>query len=407
MAVSGGPDSLALVILAQRWARERGGEIRALTVDHRLRPESAEEIRRLGAWLSARAIRHDVLVWAGEKPRTGIQNAARLARYRLLRDWCRANGCVNLLTGHHRDDQIETHLIRRRAHSGPDGLAGMSTIRELSDCRLLRPLLGVARDRLVAFLKAERQPFLTDPSNFDTAFERSRLRHGGGPAAEINFSALLGEIGAVGRTRIAREREQHTLLARHVALHPAGFAVFDPTLLPEVSCEMAHRLLSVVTTAIGGALYPPRRERIARLHQVLSATDRRGHTLGGCRFSRWRGRILVTRELTGGAPPLRLRPGERINWDRRFEITTPQAAGSRFTIGYLGLPGVPRFDRGLLEPRGIQLPRLLISILPSVWDEEGIVAVPHVRYTRESVIGLPQVVFRPVNPLTQAGFAVV
>ena len=407
MAVSGGPDSLALVILAQRWARERGGEIRALTVDHRLRPESAEEIRRLGAWLSARAIRHDVLVWAGEKPRTGIQNAARLARYRLLGDWCRANGCVNLLTGHHRDDQIETHLIRRRAHSGPDGLAGMSAIRELSDCRLLRPLLGVARDRLVAFLKAERQPFLTDPSNFDTAFERSRLRHGGGPAAEINFSALLGEIGAVGRTRIAREREQHTLLARHVALHPAGFAVFDPTLLPEVSCEMAHRLLSVVTTAIGGALYPPRRERIARLHQVLSATDRRGHTLGGCRFSRRRGLILVTRELIRGAPPLRLRPGERINWDRRFEITTPQAAGSRFTIGYLGLPGVPRFDRGLLETRGIQLPRLLISILPSVWDEEGIVAVPHVRYTRESVIGLPQVVFRPVNPLTQAGFAVV
>ena len=407
IAVSGGPDSLALAILAERWARERGGEVRALTVDHQLRPESAEEIRRLGAWLSARAIRHDVLVWAGEKPRTGIQNAARFARYRLLGDWCRANGCVNLLTGHHRDDQIETHLIRRRAHSGPDGLAGMSAIRELSDCRLLRPLLGVARDRLVAFLKAEGQPFLSDPSNFDPAFERSRLRHGGGPAAEIDVSALLGEIGALGRTRIAREHEQRTLLAGHVALHPAGFALFDPAVLPDVSCEMAHRLLSVVTTAVGGALYPPRRERIARLRQVLSATDRRGHTLGGCRFSCWRGRILVTRELVRAAPPLRLRPGERINWDRRFEITTPQVAGSRFTIGYLGLPGVPRFDRGLLELRRIQLPRLLISILPSLWDEDAIVAVPHVRYTRESVVGLPQVVFRPVNPLTQAGFAVV
>ena len=145
VAVSGGPDSLALAILADRWARERGGQICALTVDHRLRPESADETRRLAAWLSARAIRHEVLVWAGEKPRTGIQEAARFARYRLLGGWCRDHACLHLLTGHHRDDQIETHLIRRRAHSGPDGLAGMSAIRELADCRLLRPLLGVAK----------------------------------------------------------------------------------------------------------------------------------------------------------------------------------------------------------------------------------------------------------------------
>src|SRR5271165_7668547 len=79
VAVSGGPDSLALAILADRWARRRGGEACALTVDHRLRPESGDEIRRLGAWLSVRAIRHEVLVWAGEKPRSGIQEAARLA----------------------------------------------------------------------------------------------------------------------------------------------------------------------------------------------------------------------------------------------------------------------------------------------------------------------------------------
>jgi len=171
VAVSGGPDSMALAILADRWARERAGEICALSVDHRLRPESGEEIRRLGAWLSARSIRHEILVWAGEKPRSGIQDAARLARYRLLGGWCREHGCLHLLTAHHRDDQIETYLIRRRAHSGPDGLAGMSAIRELADCRLLRPLLGVARDRLFALLKREGQPFIIDPSNFDPVFE--------------------------------------------------------------------------------------------------------------------------------------------------------------------------------------------------------------------------------------------
>ena len=408
IAVSGGSDSLALAILADRWARERGGEICALTVDHRLRPESGDEIRRLGAWLSARAIRHEVLVWTGEKPRTGIQEAARFARYRLLGGWCRDNACLHLLTGHHRDDQIETHLIRRRAHSGLDGLAGMSAIRELTDCRLLRPLLGVPRDRLSAFLEAERQPFITDPSNLDPAFERARLRHSdGAPADEEGGSRLLVEIHARGRARAANEHERDTLLARYVSLHPAGFALLDPAMISETSSEMAERLLSDVTAAIGGAPYPPRRERIARLREALGATPRRGHTLGGCRFIRWRERLLVTRELAKAAAPLRLRPGERMIWDRRFEIMTPQTDYGPFTIGYLGLAGTPRLDRRMPQLRRAWLPRLLFPFIPAVWDEEGIAAVPHLGYGREGVADLPQVVFRPVTPLTKAGFAVV
>jgi tRNA(Ile)-lysidine synthase len=403
VAVSGGPDSLALAILADSWVRERGGEICALTVDHRLRPESGDEIRRLGAWLSARAIRHEILVWTGEKPRTGIQEAARFARYRLLGGWCRDQACLHLLTGHHRDDQIETHLIRRRAHSGPDGLAGMSAIRELADCRLLRPLLGVARDRLASFLEAEGQPFVSDPSNFDPAFERSRLRQGdGAPAGEAGVSRLLGEIQAFGRRRAAHEHVLNDLLARYVSLHPAGFALLDPAMMSESSSELVERLVSAVTAAIGGASYPPRRERIARLREALGGAARRGHTLGGCRFIRWRERVLVTRELARAAPPLRLRQGERMIWDRRFEVMTPQADRGPFTIGYLGLVGAPRVDR-----RIPQLPRLLLPVIPAVWDEQGIAAVLHLGYRREGVVGLPQVVFRPVNPLTQAGFAVV
>ena len=104
-----------------------------------------------------------------------------------------------MLTAHHREDQIETHLIRRRAGSGPDGLAGMSAIRELADCRLLRPLLGVAKDRLVALLEAERQPFITDPSNLDPAFERSRLRQDDGAVpAGANLPACSSEIRTLG-----------------------------------------------------------------------------------------------------------------------------------------------------------------------------------------------------------------
>ena len=94
-------------------------------------------------------------------------------------------------------------------------------------------------------------------------------------------------------------------------------------------------------------------------------------------------------------------------WDRRFEITAPQADGGRFTIGYLGLPETPRLDRRLPQLRQARLPPLLFPVMPAVWDEEGIAAVPHLGYGREGVADLPQVVFRPVTPLTKAGFAVV
>src|SRR5712691_2857398 len=209
VAVSGGPDSMALILLAQRWARQRGGEAWALTVDHGLRPESAEEARTVAGWLASRAVPHEILVWAGEKPATGIQEAAREARYRLLAQWCRGHGVLHLLTAHHREDQVETHLIRRRAGSGIDGLAGMSAVRELAGCRLVRPLLAVPRARLLALLAQEDQPFLHDPSNLNPAFERARLRlH---PA--IIPEDVVAELRACGAARIARERALDDLLA--------------------------------------------------------------------------------------------------------------------------------------------------------------------------------------------------
>src|SRR5215510_6550933 len=97
VAVSGGADSMALALLADVWARQRGGTITALTVDHRIRSESAIEARRVGAWLAARGIAHETLVWEGPRPSGDIQAAARAARYRLLEAWCAERGYLHLL----------------------------------------------------------------------------------------------------------------------------------------------------------------------------------------------------------------------------------------------------------------------------------------------------------------------
>ena len=165
VAVSGGADSLALTLLCKSWVDMRKGTVSALSVDHGLREGSTDEIKQLGKWLVARGIEHIALPWIGNKPRTGLQAAARIARYDLLENWCLKNDVLHLLLGHHQDDQAETFLLRLAHSSGIDGLAGMAGIIEKSHVRLLRPFLTTPKDRLCATLKAASQPWLEDPSN--------------------------------------------------------------------------------------------------------------------------------------------------------------------------------------------------------------------------------------------------
>ncbi|MBV8119091.1 MAG: tRNA lysidine(34) synthetase TilS [Alphaproteobacteria bacterium] len=403
VAVSGGPDSLALGILADQWARQRGGHVCALSVDHRLRPESEAEIRKLAQWLAARSIRHEILAWHGPKPATGLQEAARSARYQLLTEWCRAQGCLHLMTGHHREDQVETYLLRQSAGSGLDGLAGMPAVRELAGCRILRPLLDVPKARLVATLAAASQEFITDPSNRDPTFARARLRQG---TTDVDLDAALGELHKLGHDRIAREDGCHALLAHAAALHPAGFAVLDPEVLLSAPPELAQRALSKLVFALGGGLYPPRRRSIARLLLMLAGATPVGGVLGGYRFVAWRERVLVLRELAAAAPAVRLAPNDVILWDQRFEASLA-SAGRPLALGYLGRDGVAELHRQSPGFKHRGLPPLIYTVLPGFWDETSLVAVPFLGYSREEGMAIPQLAFRPVNCLTHASFAVV
>jgi tRNA(Ile)-lysidine synthase len=401
VAISGGPDSLALMLLADRWARQRGGVAWGVHVDHGLRPESSREAAVVSGWLQAENIPHAVLRWTGVKPASGIQEAARNARYRLLAEWCRAQGCLHLLTAHHRDDQVETYLMRRRARSGSDGLAGMAQIREIDGCRLLRPLLAVPKARLAAFLVAECRPFLSDPSNTNPVFERARWRLSG-CRADTGMVEASVEISDFGRGRVERERGLDRLLAASVTLHAAGFAIIDPALFGEADPDTVERLFGRVAGCVGGAPYPARRERLARLCDGLRTAAASARTLGGCRFVPWRGRILVLRELAAANRPMLLPTTNAALWDRRFVAAPGVVARGDLILGYLGA------DAPAVEKRDGNLPRLVHPVLPALRDPHGrLVAVPHLGFWRCAAAGLPRLSFRPVNPLSAAGFTVV
>src|SRR3984957_13261927 len=178
LAVSGGPDSIALMWLAARLRATpaRGPRLIAVTVDHGLRSEASREARDVKRLARTLDLPHRTLRWSGTKPKTGVPAAARSMRYRLLAQAARAAGATHILTAHTRDDQAETLLMRMLRGSGIAGLAAMARESEREGVRLARPLLDVSKARLVATLKKARIGFADDPTNRDVSFTRPRLR---------------------------------------------------------------------------------------------------------------------------------------------------------------------------------------------------------------------------------------
>ena len=178
LAVSGGPDSIALMWLAARWRRtlSRGPRLIAVTVDHGLRVEAAREARDVKRLARRLDLPHRTLRWRGAKPKTGVPAAARAARYRLLAEMARANGATHILTAHTRDDQAETLLMRMLRGSGIAGLAAMARQSEREGVWLARPLLDIPKSQLVATLNKAKIAFADDPTNRDTSYTRPRLR---------------------------------------------------------------------------------------------------------------------------------------------------------------------------------------------------------------------------------------
>lgn len=178
LAVSGGPDSIALMWLAARWrkALKQGPHLLVVTVDHGLRKEAAREARDVKQLAKALNIEHRTLRWRGEKPTTGLPSAARDARYRLLARAAKSAGASHIFTAHTLDDQAETVIMRLSRGSGIAGLAAMARESDRNGVVLVRPLLDMPKVRLIATLEKAGIAFADDPTNHDSRYTRPRLR---------------------------------------------------------------------------------------------------------------------------------------------------------------------------------------------------------------------------------------
>jgi tRNA(Ile)-lysidine synthase len=295
LAVSGGPDSIAMMWLAARWRRalKRGPHLVAVTVDHGLRAEAAREARDVKHLAETLDLPHRTLRWSGTKPKTGLPAAARDARYRLLAKAARAAGATHVLTAHTRDDQAETLLMRMARGSGIAGLAAMARQSQRDGVVLARPLLHLPKARLVATLKKAKIGFADDPTNRDVNYTRPRLRAMMPALAAEGFDARnLTRLAS----RLARANAALEILVdgaeRYLALgeHDPMQAGFDANVFAGLAEEIRLRLLLRRIDRVGHE--GP--AELGKVEALLAALDR-----AGAATEHAKGRIRLKQTLAG------------------------------------------------------------------------------------------------------------
>ncbi|WP_179379145.1 tRNA lysidine(34) synthetase TilS [Jannaschia marina] len=358
VAVSGGGDSVALLLAVLDWARPLDIVVRAATVDHGLRPEAATEAAWVADLCAARGIAHHTLTIDGLTPGPGVQARAREVRYAALADWAKEQRLGIVLLGHTGDDVAETLLMRLKRGTGLDGLARMPVWRRVGHVDFGRPFLEVSRSSLRAGLAQAGVTPLEDPSNTDGRFERARLREAMA-ALDLDARALARSAAQLDTARHALDALTATSL-RDLFLRDAGDLILDLSAARAAPREILRRALLTALGWIAGGAAPRRAEQDHLIATLLGTPQ--PLTLAGCRIAPEGGGARLMREAARAAPPEAFTPSGTL-WDGRWHVTGPAAPGA--TVGALG-PDVVATDW-----RATGLPRPSLMASPAIRDAEG------------------------------------
>jgi tRNA(Ile)-lysidine synthase len=379
VAVSGGGDSMALLDLARAWSIRRKVALCAVTVNHGLRPEAADEAEMVGAFCTARGIAHDTLRWTGWDGKGNLQAAAREARRGLLIDWAGAKGLKAVLVGHTADDQAETVLMRLARGSGVDGLAGIP-VRTGGAIPFLRPLMGMGRAELRDYLIAEGIAWVDDPSNDDEGFDRVRARKMMDALANLGLTQerLLQTAAHMQAAQTVLKAEALRRARVDVTTDGADL-VLARSVFDLAASDTEPRLLAAAIGWVGGeAAYRPRFASLKDAAEAVLAG--RTRTIAGVILSpQAGGKVRLTREAAAVAGleteiDLEAIPEGGFDWDGRWRLV-PRAPQPRLSAGLR----IRALGEGVLncpDWRASGLPRASLAATPSIWRDNRLESAP-------------------------------
>jgi tRNA(Ile)-lysidine synthase len=370
MAVSGGGDSIALMQLTARF--RAADKLCAISIDHGLRPEAKDEIALVAAQAKALGIDHTVVNWTWDG-KGNLQAAAREGRWAAARDWATMCNLREVWFGHTEDDQVETLLMRLARGSGIDGLTAMYPLSQRDGLRVFRPLLGLARADLRAWLRSQNIPWSEDPSNDDPRFDRVRARQMFTQLETLGMTRkrLLQTVDHMQAAHLSLQEAALAFAKRHVR-QDAGDLILAPEALDLVKADAPRRVMAAAFSWVGSRSYRPRFEQL--METVAQARKGATVTLGGCIMTPDEGgAVRLMREAAATSPTVRLHHDagqpSGVFWDHRWFLEGPLRDDLMFNALGAGIKECPDW-------RASGMPRASLLASPSVWRGDRLIAAP-------------------------------
>ena len=370
LAVSGGGDSIALMQLAAR--RLPPNKLFAITVDHGLRREAADEVALVAEQAEALGVKHDIARWQWDG-QGNLQAAAREGRWAAIRHWALTYNLRSVWLGHTEDDQVETVLMRLARGSGIDGLTAMYPTARRDGLRIFRPLLGCTRAALRDWLKAAGVGWCEDPSNDDPRFDRVRARQMLTQLCDLGLTRkrLLQTVDHMQAAHLTLQHAAKQFAQEHVR-QDAGDLIFSPAALALDKADAPRRVMAAGFGWVSGQKYRPRFEQLRNAAEAV----KKGQTvtLGGCLLAPDQsGAVRVSREAAATRPVTRDTAtgpdAQGAFWDARWFIEGPTDGTETFKALGEGIKAVPDW-------RNCGVPRASLLASPSVWRGSELIAAP-------------------------------
>ena len=395
LAVSGGADSIALLHLLHEWKQGlhtsdiQTPDIVVLTVDHGLREEAHSEAEWVKDYANTLGYDAEILNWVGEKPDKRIQEKAREARYELLVSYCSSHNISILLVAHHLDDQAETVLMRLARGTGVDGLGAMADTIVRGDVEIYRPLLDISKQQLVDYLKAQNIRWVNDPSNDNQSYERVRVRQ----ALEhleglgIDAEALGKTAKRMRRTRKALDFYVSSALDEFCHFCAEGYCRIDFEALRKTPDEIVLRCLNACLQYVRPTQFPLQLSKIEVLWDCLINSPHGQFTLTGSCIEKSKDSLVFAREVRGNdCQAIDIHTVGKFIWDRRFVVDVFAMPIGNITLQFLTEEGYLQIKESLIlkeSERTYILQKNVRQSLPAFYQDNKVIAVPHVDYFSE------------------------
>jgi len=404
ISLSGGSDSLALMLLLKEYCKNSKTNLIALTVNHKLREESTVEAKKVSEISKTLGIPHKILDWNHDSVESNIQHKARTARLELLTTYCKDNKINYLFTGHTKDDVAETFLMNMFRGSGVYGLSSIPNLTKYNNINLVRPLLNFQKDELKNYLTTENIIWIEDPSNKKENFLRTKVRNLI-KSQEIQkiipeYDQLIDRL-ALNAKNLARARTElesicDVKIKEIVTLHEEGYITIKHNEFLKLNKEIGFKILSsCLITVSGNQTYKPRLSSLESLYESL-CTQKSRKTLCGCEILIKKDNIFIYREL--GKMPISLKQTSPTSWiwDNRFEINAKNS-NSISKIDKLNYEDLKHLDNKKLD----KIPKRIWKSLPLITAYDTKVYVPFLNSSDTEEFSIE---FKPLVSLERTNF---